>query len=269
MKYTDEIINAFLAGDLEHDAKTEFLIDLEIDEELQQRLKFYQEMDQLLGEDDWALTANDSDRKRSKEYQRFLEEDEGKLYFKTIENASNSYFAENNEGKQVFGWFGKLSIAASMLLMISLATFFLLQEPSSTELYLAYKDTSPLPSLINRNEQTALNEISELFNSAQNKKALTILDDYMKKVDKPVNPQLYLYKGEILMRLGRTDEAILTYVDLENSGTIDASKAYWYLALAYLKAGDKSNAKNELTRLIESNSNFNITAAEELLEKLD
>ena len=69
------------------------------------------------------------------------------------------------------------------------------------------------------------------------------------------------------MKIAKTANAIETFNQLIESKLLDASKGYWYKALAYVKAGDKEQAKALLEK-ITSDSLYNHQKAEELLDKL-
>ena len=55
---------------------------------------------------------------------------------------------------------------------------------------------------------------------------------------------------------------------LESGSSLDQNKAYWYLAMVYLKAGEKERAINVLETLTEDPTRYKYKVAQELLEKL-
>ncbi|MGB3468367.1 MAG: hypothetical protein WBA74_23990 [Cyclobacteriaceae bacterium] len=269
MSYTDDTINAYLAGELTGEEKEKFLHDLDSDKELQERVAFYKELDQFLMEDDWPV--NQPDTNRARDYADYLKGTEGQQLRQSVGSASDTYFSQEDKpkGKQVFGFFGKLSVAAGFLIIVAGAAFYMLNNPSATDLYMAYKDTGRLPSLINRNTVAEYGGFTELYTQGKNKEALSWLEGYLSNKQGAVNPQLYLYKGALHMRLNQDERAIKTYRMLLDSETVDATKGHWYLALIYLKNNNREAAQNELSLLLDSDSGFNSEEAREILDKLD
>ncbi|MEL7147534.1 MAG: hypothetical protein AAFO69_14260, partial [Bacteroidota bacterium] len=232
MNYTDEQILAYLSGDFSASEEQDFGRLLQEDQQLMERVRLFREMDEFLVDDDWSLTDPKGGSSLSDQYQDFLNGEEGKSYFKAIKGGQRMYFDEQPKGKQVFGQFSRLAIAASVLILAITALFWMIREPSGAELYAQYYDTSPLPSLTSRTGDTALNEYSELIASEQNEAALSWLDSYMDGLAEPVNPQLYLHKGMLELKLDKVDLAIQTFSQLRDGQSLDAEKAFWYLALA-------------------------------------
>lgn len=270
MKYTDENINEYLSGEMDSAGRKLFAEALQNDASLRKRVAFYEEMDALLSEDDWAITAPETQGQRVGEYADFLHSTDGDTLKKTVADASDQYFTAGSggQGKQVFGWFGKLSVAAGFLLMVAVAAFYMFNNPSASELYVAYKDSARLPSLVNRSSVSDLSRFVALYEKGKNKEALSWLEGYLSSQPAEINPQLYLYKGELHLKLNQDAKAIETYQALLNSNTVDAEKARWFLALVYLKTGDKTSAENELRQLVNGDSAYQNEEAREILEKL-
>jgi len=269
MKYSDETINAFLEGELDESARAEFLVALSDDPDLKARVTIFREMDGLLTEGDWELTDGKENSESSRRFQDFMKSEEGSSYFDLIQNADKQFHAEPATGRQIFDRFGKLAIAASVLLLAIAAVFFLNKEVSTGALYVAYKDSGSLPSLVNRGGERDFISYDSLLQGRNDDAALKWLNGYMVENSGNLNPQLYMHKGMLLLDLDKTEEAILTFNKLLNSNTVDATKANWYLALSFLKAGDKESALRQLKLLQDSGSNFNKTAVSELIKELE
>lgn len=82
------------------------------------------------------------------------------------------------------------------------------------------------------------------------------------------NPLLFIYSGMAQAELGKLDEAIDQFDLLENSNSLDASRAYWYKALVYLDNDAVQKAKEQLKKLLDTPGNYKFEEAKELLEKL-
>ncbi|MBQ0740130.1 hypothetical protein J9332_38200, partial [Aquimarina celericrescens] len=62
--------------------------------------------------------------------------------------------------------------------------------------------------------------------------------------------------------------AIKSFEKLLGSDTLDASKAYWYLSLTYLKINKVEEAKTQLQILSKNPQNYKYKEAKELLNRL-
>ena len=268
MSYTDEQIQAYLSGDFSETEAVAFEEAMQQDSDLNERVRIFKEIDEFLTEDDWSLTDGGEDRKTVSEYRMFLSGNEGQSYKKTIGDSADKYFNESPGGKQVFLSFGRIAAAASVLILAITAIFWLTSEPSASTLYAAYHETAALPSLTNRDGNSGLEAYTKKISAGEYQAALDWLGAYIDGLPEPVNPQLYIHKGVLQLNLGQTDEAIKTFEQLRDSKSLDAEKAYWYLALAYLKKDRKGDAGKMLMQLKSSGSKFNRKAVDELLEEL-
>ena len=269
MSYTDEQIMSYLSGDFSELDENTFTETLQEDNELRERVRVFREMDAFLTTGDWSLTDTVEEGDIARQYKAFLSGEEGKSYASVIEKSAGNYFNETPKSKQVFVRFGRLAAAASVLLLAVAALFWMTSEPSGAELYAEYRDSVPLPSLANRDSGVALDAYGQLMSAGEYEAALDWLSRYMEKEPKPLNPQLYLHKGVLELNLDQADRAIKTFGQLRDSRSIDADKAYWYLALAYLKKEQKAQARVMLEQLAASGSSFNREAAAKLMKALD
>jgi len=79
---------------------------------------------------------------------------------------------------------------------------------------------------------------------------------------------LLFYRGNALLALGHTEEAITIFKSHQETQDNFYYKSRWYLALAYLKMDKKSEAVSILEEIVTNNS-YNADKAEDLLKELE
>lgn len=81
-------------------------------------------------------------------------------------------------------------------------------------------------------------------------------------------PHYLFYQANALLQLNRPKEAITALqIHLKTKDTL-TQKSHWYLAMAYLKLNDVTNAKKNLEQVVLENK-YNVEKAKSLLKKLD
>ena len=79
---------------------------------------------------------------------------------------------------------------------------------------------------------------------------------------------LLFYRGNALLALGRAEEAITIFKSHQETRDNFYYKSRWYLALAYLKRDQKTEAVSILEEIVDNNS-YNAAQATDLLNKLE
>lgn len=262
----DITIEKYLNGELEGEDKQRFEAQLQEDTALQQTVKIYQEMRGLYNENDWKLSDSDQFA-TTKKHLAYLQSEKGKAMKQAVLEAETAYFSASSLGvKKLIMWAG--SIAA--ILVIGFFVLFQSKKLGSDQLYSQYHNQwEELPSLTLRSETTQLSDIEDVFVNKEYTKALNLLQGYITAEPEKVNSQILLYLGVTQLELAKADQAILTFKQLANSDTVDAEKAQWYIALAYLKMDNKSKAKVALNLLLNDSMKFKDEEANEILEHLD
>ena len=82
------------------------------------------------------------------------------------------------------------------------------------------------------------------------------------------NSEILFYEGNALLASGKTQEAIKKLKQHLTFSDSLTHRTHWYLALAYLKNENKTQAKIELNKLLDSGAPFKNSEAKLLLEKL-
>ncbi|MEM6831452.1 MAG: tetratricopeptide repeat protein, partial [Bacteroidota bacterium] len=83
------------------------------------------------------------------------------------------------------------------------------------------------------------------------------------------NPHILLYLGASYLEMNDFQQAQAVFEQLLTGDTLDSHKAYWYLALVYLKQGSVEKAKEQLLLVRQNPANYGYEQANALLEELD
>lgn len=217
-----------------------------------------------LDENDWSFVKKVAPEK-IQEYEALFKSKETAQLKEAILQAQSDY--KNNISKKKRPWFYYLS--AAIIAVIITISILLPKDQTPQDLYVTYYTTSDIPSLVSRGgeEDNALIEAERYFENAAYTKALEILTPKATTAIKN-KATVLLYKGISEMELGQVEKAHATLDQLIGSDLIDAPMGLWYKALLYLKTEDILKAKEILTEISASPSNFKYEEAKELLEKL-
>jgi len=179
-------------------------------------------------------------------------------------------FEAEHEPRKVFKLhqYSKWLVAASVILIAGLTYVLTLSNPTSQELFAA--NFQPYENVVHpivrgTEEQDQKTKAFIAYETGDYKLAVSLFSDLYEK-DK--QPYYLFYKANALLKLEKANEAIpLLKEHLQTKDTLN-DKSTWYLALAYLKIDDKSNAKILLEEIIKSNK-FKAEDAKKLLDKFE
>ena len=160
------------------------------------------------------------------------------------------------------------AVAAVIFLVGAIGLIF--QTKTGTEqLYAQYYTTNDLPSIIQRGTSNSLLAKGAVaFQDENYSDAMAYFREYEDSTEEP-DIALHLYKGATLMELSNYFAAIEEFELAIDSESIDATKGFWFKAMAHLKSGDVANAKYVLTDITQHVWYYNHDKAKELLKKLD
>ena len=159
--------------------------------------------------------------------------------------------------------------AAAALFIVSAIGLIFQGEQGTEQLYAQYYSTNDLPSVIRRGTSNTLLEKGALaFQNSNYSDAMTFFENYEATTTEP-EVALYLYKGATYMEQNQFYKAIQEFELAIDSESIDATKGFWFKAMAYLKAGDEQKARNILTDIANHVWYFNNDKAKELLKDLE
>lgn len=165
--------------------------------------------------------------------------------------------------------YGKWLAAASIILLLGISYFFNMgQKLSTDELFIQnfepYRNVIlPIERSSEQQDKKALAFIA--YEKGEYETAITLFSS-LYVVTK--EPYYLFYKANALLKLERAKEAVpLLLAHLKTKDTL-TEKTNWYLALAYLKINDKSNAKKSLKKVI-INGKYKTKEAKKLLKEID
>ncbi len=263
---TDEIrqrIEAYLGGTLpaeeallfEQEMKTNPVLLEEV--ELSRQINHYLKGDMEMGK----LPENEYTQK----LRAYLRSEEAEKVKASLQKAEQDY---NNLKKPTKNKNYLLVAATIALLLISTVGYNFFGKQNPEKLYTQYYTTSDLPSVINRDEDASMFEVGVLaFNKNEYASALSSFENYI-ETENPIDYSVFLYSGIAHLEMNELENAIADFDRVTLSNSIDSSKGRWFKALAYLKVKETEKAKNVLTEIVKSSSNFNYNKAKELLEEL-
>lgn len=235
-----ELLEAYLANNLEKEARADFEKQLETNKELAQELALHKELDEALQDQETFDFESTLLEVRSE-----LDEEEEE---------------ETDTGSaKVVPFFKKyrgLSIAASILLLIG--AFYFLQPSTSSDPFAQFYE--PYPNyLTTRSGDPSENEL--LNNSIlqyKNKDFQNALNGFQSLLDANANQyDLIFYKGMCQLELKQSDAAIASLKDVIAEGANQyVQPALWYSALAQVQKEDLAAAKTTLQSIIDQKGDY-------------
>lgn len=240
-----ERIDRYLRGELPEEEKNAFEAELGQNAELATELALQKDLEQFLRK---------QDRRAALKGQL---ETIGKDFFQEAPAQETGRIVPLQR-RHVLRWATGLA-AAIALLLVARFVFF---QPS---LYDQYGQHPPLAMIEKSNEvQDQLAAMEAAFNQKNYAQALPLLQAYVR--EKPEDLQAELYLGICLMETGqyRAARTIFTKISGGESSFVDYGQ--WYLALSYLKEGNKEESRKILQE-VPAESEF-AQKAQDLLKRL-
>lgn len=258
----NQVIDDYLRGKLSKEAHIAFKKQLLVDHDLAEEVAITKNLYAFHYSDEWEKISTLTNEGIA--YKEYLLSQDAKKIKTAINDAKNMYKHQVIiPPRKRYRWYG---VAASLALLIALFFVFRSDKKTPEILYAEYSTLSDLPSLVQRNNNTdkLLANAEELFLNQHYLSAINTLEQYKHKT----SPSILIYKGLCFLELNQYHKAKTTFITLQNSDFLDKDKAYWYLALTYLKQKDIANTKKTL-QLIMANSYYNHEKAKNLLQQLD
>lgn len=164
-------------------------------------------------------------------------------------------------------WKAIAAIFAAIVILSGIMISRISSEPSMEDLYVKYHQAAK-PIMIQRSGN--VNPESEQFGKGMqfyaNGKYHEAIQLFSEKSN---NTASRFYLGVSLLEIGDCTKAAQIFEALQNEKVnLFVDQSEWYLALCYVKAGDKAKAINQLKRVADSQNYFNQKASE-LLTELD
>lgn len=240
-----EKIDRYLRGDLSESEKNAFEGEVTQDAELAAELALQKDMEQFLRK---------QDRRAALKGQL---ESIGETFFQEVSQPETGRIVPLHR-RPVVRWVIGLAAAIALVLMARQVFF----QPN---LYDQYSQYPPLAMIEKSNAtQDKLAAMEAAFNQKDYTKALPLLQAYVQ--EKPEDLQAQLYLGICLLETGKYAAArdLFTKISSGESSFVDYGQ--WYLALSYLKEGNKAECRKVLQQ-VPAESEF-LQKAQELLKRL-
>lgn len=273
MSFSEDIlqrIEDYLNGDMPAEQVNAFESQMAHNPDLVDLVNINKKMRLQYGEDGWDFIEDDENGEALKALETLLQSKEFQDKKKAIQSASDLYFKnENSKGasNRTPRLYFALAVAAALVLFFGI----LFKDPglTSAEIYSDNSSWKELPSFVSRGETDTelLSAGEEAFTNKDYSLAEARFSAYLESSHE-VNVTALLYLGVSQLEGDNYNAALESFQKIIDSKTLDQSKGYWYKALAYLKRGDKDNARIVLEVIARHPDYFNHTKAIAILEVL-
>ncbi|MCB0688903.1 MAG: tetratricopeptide repeat protein [Saprospiraceae bacterium] len=233
------------------------------------------ELLELLGKPDGQLPLiDDLDRKALEGYQYIDSDQSAKTALDKLDGRFNKWLdtkdvvKEKKSKTRTIVWIQRV---AAVLLLLMIPVFLLIRPNQSVRLANQYFEAPRSTYLmLNRGEgSTSTTSLTEAFtfyekgDFAQAAKAISeIRDQY------PDNKDLQFYQGISLLASGDAEKSISLFRNCLDETYQDLNqRTPWYLALAYLKTGNQTEARNWLEKTVAFDPSHK-TSAQQILAKI-
>ncbi len=276
MKDSIDIMHAHIAGQLESEAASAFLRDLENDGRLKSEwidllieqylageleTAWREHVEMLINSDDNVRMKLEFQQKVIQDFKFLIEEktkSEVELLLPKIRKESNSILK--------LKWLFPLAAVAA----VALLAYFILPGSSdhinAKQLFATYFE--PYDMILTQRDGNILNKtLEEATKAYQNGDYLIAFEKFedLQKA-KQGDPLINLYTGICALSINETEKAMIAFESILDHPEL-IEHAQWYLALSYLKAGETNKAKSVLEELDLDNT-FYDSKVTELLQQL-
>lgn len=268
-EHTYEMIAAYLDQNLSDPDRLAFEERIQNDTDLAQEVAIHKEMYVQYGTDVSNAQQLPIDSQELQALQNHLRSEEIQELSQKIKAGKKIYDIENTPSKKPILRY--LYYAAAAIALVFLVNrFFIDTEVSSKELYAEYNTWENLPSLTVRGDhEQDLAKGEALFIDKKYAEAIPLFSSYLTLHQEIINPHVLTYLGIAYLESNNFDKALPIFDQLLKSNTIESDRAYWYIALTYLKQGNDKKAIANLKLLRNNPDNYYFKKANELLSQLE
>ncbi|MEP2937644.1 MAG: tetratricopeptide repeat protein [Gilvibacter sp.] len=256
-------VDAYINKELPQDQRLIFEQEMALNPALAEYVSIAISAHKLLSDSDWPVQQNPD---RQKEITALFTNKDAQDFAQK----ASQFLEQKQAGKKslIGSRRSLLAIAAAAVLVIFVYVQFF-TTPTMEQHYTNIVTWEELPTFATKSDGTsqALLAFEQNFAQANYK---TVIGDAAKLLQMKDAPQVnvLLYQGAAQLELDLFDEALQTFKNITQTNTLDAHKGYWYIAMVYLKQGDKVKTKEALNKVVEDQSNFNAHLAQKLLKQL-
>lgn len=155
------------------------------------------------------------------------------------------------------------SIAASLVLILSVAGILSRQSVPEHELYSSYYEPYQTSGIMRSGNTTMDNTLTaalQKLNAQEYESALALFQQVVAYDEK--NPVGHFYSGVSYQEIGRFTKAIDEYnLVIKDKDNLFIEQAEWYIGLCYLQTRERKKAYKQLERIAKSDSYYNKKAA--------
>lgn len=155
---------------------------------------------------------------------------------------------------------GRLALVGLSVLLLVAGVWWLMQTtPATMEAPIAAKDPQALfqeyfspveiSTTLGAEAEDDYARARQWYAQGQCAEALPLLEKALETPNFEARPMALVLKSTCLLEAGRTEEAFTYLQQVPPTAKIPYQHAEWYLALAYLKAGQKTQAAEQLQRI--------------------
>lgn len=258
-----QMIEDYLSGRLSKEDYNAFKKELFENHSLAEEVNINRNLFALYNTDSWEeISVLNED---GENYKNYLLSNDAQNIKNAINNAQGTYKRQAIFPIKLYKWYGA---AASVVLLIAFSYIFTSNQNSPENLYADFSNLSELPSLTQRSDaDKLLSDAEELFLNKEYLGAVRSLELHNEKYNSSSSNTL-LYRGMCYLELNDYSKAEELFNSLKNGKSLDNKKAYWYLALTFLKQNKTKETKRTLQIIVE-NSYYNHNKAKELLAILN
>jgi Flp pilus assembly protein TadD len=230
----------YLAHEMPVDERAAFESQLASDAVLAEKLRLYQEIQEIVGP-------------------RHQREEQEIAFRKNVAMIGREEVVEKTGRTVKMNWY--LWAAAASIALVCAFWFY---TSSSTPEYSAYAHYEPLALAERGNEDAATLQAQQAFNTQRYAEAVAAIDVLLEQDAK--NDALKIYKGIALLELDRVEEANSLFTEVSHTSSVYKDRALWMLALSALKQKDYKTCEDYLKKIPEGSPEYK--QAQDLLDKL-
>lgn len=166
-------------------------------------------------------------------------------------------------------WLKSLIASAAIIAVVICISFIFNNSINEDALFSSYFEPSKNVTFPIVRSDTNVGLQNDAFIAYSENNFETAINLFERSYKNTKNSELLFYEGNALLALGKTNEAILKFKEHLNYSDRLSNRSHWYLALAYLKSEDLSNAKLHLHLVLKSQESFKKEETKQLLNKLE
>ncbi|MGC3945644.1 MAG: tetratricopeptide repeat protein [Chryseolinea sp.] len=159
-------------------------------------------------------------------------------------------------------------LAAAVIALIIVARFALTSTVTTEDLYEDHFRPYPnvfQPAVRGQSQADERSEAFKAYDKSDYAKAATLFSSILERGN---DPESLLLLGNCNLVLGNTDAAISNFTELSKTSKELSMQARWFLALAYLRNGDKTDATPLLKEIAATDASY-AAKAKDILKELE